>query len=106
MLVHGLYLLSFIVAFLTALYFCLPYLFLYWKTFRNRFLFSGMINYPSPADKFINEPDKFDLKNTLNHEIELEKKGRIGIWEVKPECEAKERVVILYCHGASSNRGE
>ena len=65
-----------------------------------------MINYPSPADKFINEPDKFDLKNTLNHEIELEKKGRIGIWEVKPEGEVKERVVILYCHGASSNRGE
>ena len=31
----------------TGLFFVVPYLFLHWKTFKNRFLFSGVINYPN-----------------------------------------------------------
>ena len=98
-LVYGIVLIS-------ALYIAVPYLFNHWKLFRNRFFFSGVINYPSPNDKFLSQPEKFGLCNAVNHSIVHEGvKGNINLWILRPTGSKSLNTLILYCHGASSNRG-
>jgi len=95
-----------------TVFFTIPYIFLHCKAFKYRFLFSGVINYPSKQDKHLSEPSKFGLERTANHVLEVveegrRKPGKLGLWVVEPLEEApRQQVLILYCHGASSNRGK
>lgn len=89
-----------------VLFFVIPYLFLYWKSFKNRFLFSGVINYPGKRDKFLSDPEKFGLEKTTNHTIILDNGGKVNLWLLEPLTEHIQEILVFYCHGASSNRGK
>lgn len=82
-----------------------PYLFLYWKGFRNRFFYSGVVNYPTPKDKHLREPEQFGLSNTTNHSI-ISNDGVVSLWVLRPTGDVDTQTVLFYCHGASSNRGK